>query len=138
MVCCAQVFWGLACRILLLLQVFSKNDDGRKEECNLCLLLNEEVYDHIHPSEPVHSQQPPTREGKTIASTSFTASASIADPSISIYDINIQGDSNLDSVPTSKLEARNMTGNSPALRKERPLCYVMQSYLLQRDAIDSL
>ena len=30
---------------------FSKNDDGRKEECNLCLLLDEEVYDHIYSSE---------------------------------------------------------------------------------------
>ena len=30
---------------------FSKNDDERKEECNFCLLLNEEVYDHIHSSE---------------------------------------------------------------------------------------
>ena len=30
---------------------FSKNDDGRKEECNICLLLNEEVYDDIHPSQ---------------------------------------------------------------------------------------
>ena len=29
---------------------FSEKDDERKEECNLCLLLNEEVYDHIHSS----------------------------------------------------------------------------------------
>ena len=30
---------------------FSKNDGERKEECNLYLLLNEEVYEHIHSSE---------------------------------------------------------------------------------------
>ena len=43
------------------------------------------AYEFSHfmpPSEPVHSQQPPAREGKIIASTSFTASTSIADPSI--------------------------------------------------------
>src|SRR5713226_9731675 len=43
------------------------------------------AYDFSHfmpPSEPVHSQQPLTREGKIIASTSFIASTSIADPSI--------------------------------------------------------
>ena len=60
-------------------------------------------FSHLMPPlEPAHSQQPPIREGKIIASTSFIASTSIADPSISIYDINIQGDSDLDSVPTSK------------------------------------
>ena len=73
------------------------------------------------PSEPVHSQQPLAREGKIIASTSFTASTSIADPSISVYDIEIQGDSDLDSVPTSKLEARKMTGNSPDTQKGKTL-----------------
>ena len=84
------------------------------------------------PSEPVHSQQPPTREGKIIASTSFTASTSIADPSILVYDIKIQGDSDLDSVPTSKLETQL------TLRKERLLCYAILFCLLQRDVIDFL
>jgi len=82
------------------------------------------AYEFSHfmpPSEPVHSQQPPAREGKNIASTSFTASTSIADPSILVYDIKIQGDSDLDSVPTSKLEARKMTENSPDTQKEKTL-----------------
>ena len=30
---------------------FSQNDDGRKEECNLSLLLDEEVYDQLYYSE---------------------------------------------------------------------------------------
>ena len=30
---------------------FSKNDDGRKEECDLCLFLDEEVYDQLYSSE---------------------------------------------------------------------------------------
>ena len=50
------------------------------------------AYEFSHfmpPLEPVHSQQPPAREGKYIASTSFTASTSIANPSISVYDLNI-------------------------------------------------
>ena len=78
------------------------------------------AYEFSHfmpPSEPVHSQQPLAREGKIIASTSFTTSTSIADPSLSIYEIEIQGNSDLDSVPTSKLEARKMTGNSPDTQK---------------------
>ena len=88
------------------------------------------AYEFSHfmpPSEPVHSQQPPSREGKTIASTSFTASTSIADPSILVYDINIQGDSDLDSFPTSKLEARKMTGNSLDTQKGKTLaiCHVI-------------
>ena len=62
-----------------------------------------------------------TREGKIIASTSFTASTSIADPSISVYDLQIHGDSDLDSVPTSKLEARKMTRNSPDTHKGKNL-----------------
>ena len=82
------------------------------------------AYEFSHfmpPSEPMHSQQPPIREGKIIASTSFTASTSIADPSISVYDLEIQGDSDLDLVPTSKLEARKMTGNSPDTQKGKTL-----------------
>ena len=31
--------------------IFSQNDDGRKEECNLCLFLDEEVYDPLYSSE---------------------------------------------------------------------------------------
>ena len=89
-------------------------------------------------SEPVHSQQPLTREGNKNSSTSFVVSTSIADPTISVYEIDIQGDLDPDPVPTSKLEARKMTETHLTLRKERPLRYVMQSYLLQRDAIDSL
>ena len=73
------------------------------------------------PSEPVHSQQPLAREGKIIASTSFAASTSIADPSLLVYEIEIQGDSDLDSVPTSKLEARKMTGNPLDTQKGKTL-----------------
>ena len=80
-------------------------------------------YEFSHfmpPLEPVHSQQPLAREGKIIASTSFTASTSIADPSLSVYEIEIQGDSDLDSVPTSKLDARKMTRNSPDTERKDP------------------
>ena len=35
------------------------------------------------------------------------------DPYLSFYEIDIQGNSDIDLVPTSKLEARNMTGNPP-------------------------
>ena len=28
--------------------IFSQNDDGREEECNLCQLLDEEVYDPLY------------------------------------------------------------------------------------------
>ena len=96
-------------------------------------------YEFSHfmpPSKPVHSQQPPAREGKIIASTSFTASTSIADPSISVYDLEIHSDSDL--VPTSKMEARKMTKNSPNTQKGNTLLLCHQYYLLQRDAIDSL
>ena len=48
MMFCAQVSWGMAYRLLLF---FSQNDDGRKEECNLCLLLDEEVYNQLYYSE---------------------------------------------------------------------------------------
>ena len=68
-------------------------------------------FSHFMPfSEPVHSQQPLAREGKIISSTSFVASASITDPTVSIYEIEIQGDSDPDPVPTSKLKSRKMTG----------------------------
>ena len=74
------------------------------------------AYEFSHfmpPSEPAHSQQPLAREGKIIASTTFTASTSIEDPSLSVYEIDIPGDSDLDSIPTFKLEARKITGNPP-------------------------
>ena len=49
-------------------------------------------YEFSHfmaPSKPVHSLQPLAREGKIISSTSFAASTSIADPSLSVYEIDI-------------------------------------------------
>ena len=46
-----------------------------------------------------------------ISSTFFVASTSIVDPYFSVYEIEIQGDLDLDSIPTSKLEAGKMTGN---------------------------
>ena len=51
------------------------------------------AYEFSHfmpPLEPVQSQQPLVREGKIISSTSFAASTSIADPSLSVYEIEIQ------------------------------------------------
>ena len=62
------------------------------------------AYEFSHvmpPSEPMHSQQPLAREGKIIASTSFASSTSIAYPYLSVYEIEIQGDSYIDSVHTS-------------------------------------
>ena len=50
------------------------------------------AYEFSHvmpPSEPMHSQQPLAREGKIISSASFVASTSIADPSFSVYEIEI-------------------------------------------------
>ena len=61
------------------------------------------------------------REGINIPSTSFAVSTSIADPPVSFYDIEIQGDSYLDPVPTSKLEARKMTGNPSDTQKGNTL-----------------
>ena len=69
-------------------------------------------FSHFMPfSEPVHSHMPLEREGKKIPSTSFGVSTSIAEPAVSVYEIEIQGDSDLDPVPTPKREARKMTGN---------------------------
>ena len=93
-------------------------------------MLQNHMSSHISsPSEPVHSQQPVAREGKNIASTSFAASTSIADPSLSIYEIEIQGDLDLYLVPTSKLESRKMTGNSPDTQKGKTLalCHAILS-----------
>ena len=41
--------------------VFSQNGDGRKEECNHCLLLDEEVYDCIHSFECSETRPFPCR-----------------------------------------------------------------------------
>ena len=89
-----------------------------------------EAYEFSHfmpPSEPVHSQQPLAREGKIFASTSFIASTSIAEPSISFYEIEIQGDSDPNPVPTPKQEARKMTGNLSDIQKteKRALCHAI-------------
>ena len=57
------------------------------------------AYEFSHfmpPSEPVHSQQPLAREGKKITSTYFAASTSIANPSLSVYEIEFQGDLDID------------------------------------------
>ena len=72
-------------------------------------------------SEPVHSQQPFSREGKNISSTSFPVSTSIADPAVSVYEIKIQGDSDPYPVPTPKHEARNMIGNPSDTQKGKIL-----------------
>ena len=78
-------------------------------------------YTSCHFSEPVHSQQPLAREGKRISSTSFAFSTSIDDLAVSIYEIEIRGDSDLDPIPTSKLEARKMTGNPYDTQKGKTL-----------------
>ena len=72
-------------------------------------------------SEPVQSQQPLAREGKIISNTSFEASTSIADPTISVYEIEIQGDSDPDPVPNPKREARKMTENPSDTQKGKTL-----------------
>ena len=65
-------------------------------------------FSHFMPfSEPVHSQ----REGKNISYPSLAVSTSIAEPVVSIHEINIHSDSDSDLVPTSKQKARKMTGN---------------------------
>ena len=47
-------------------------------------------FSHFMPfSELVHSQQPLSRKGKKISFTYFVASTSIADPTISVYEIEI-------------------------------------------------
>ena len=55
-------------------------------------------FSHFMPfSEPVHSQ----REGKNIPSPSLAVSTSIAEPIVSVHEINIHSDSDSHSVPTS-------------------------------------
>ena len=46
-VLCTGIMW--ACHVDF--SIFSQNDDERKEECNLCLLLDEEEYDQLYSSE---------------------------------------------------------------------------------------
>ena len=51
-------------------------------------------FSHFMPfSELVYSQQPLAREGKNISSASFAVSTTIANPAVSVYDIEIQCDS---------------------------------------------
>ena len=79
-------------------------------------------FSHFMPfSEPVHSQQPLAKKYKNISSTSFIVSTSIVDPSISVYEIDIQGDSDPDPVPTPRWEARKMTENPSDTQKTKTL-----------------
>ena len=79
-------------------------------------------FSHFVPfPKPVHSQLPLDRKGKKIPSTSFAVSTSIADLAVSVYEIEIQGDSDPDPVPTSKLEARKMTGKPLDTQKGKTL-----------------
>ena len=72
-------------------------------------------------SEPVHSQQPLARKGKNISSTSFAVSTSIEDPTVSVYENEIQGDSNPDPDPTPKREVGKMIGNPSDTQKIKTL-----------------
>ena len=54
----------------------------------------------------MRSQQPLARESKKISSTSVAVSTSIIDPVVSVYEIDIQGDSDLDPIPSPKQEDR--------------------------------
>ena len=79
-------------------------------------------FSHFMPfSEPVHSQ----REGKNIPSPSLAVSTSIAELVVSVHEIKIH--SNSDSVPTSKQEARKMTGNPSDIQKieKLALCHAI-------------
>ena len=79
-------------------------------------------FSHFLPfSDAMHSQQPLTREGKIISYTSFAVSISIVDPTVSVYEIEIQGDSYPYPIPTSKLEARKMTRKPPDSQKGKTL-----------------
>ena len=85
-------------------------------------------FSHFMPFlEPVHSQQPLTREGENIPSTSFLVSTSIVDPAVSVYEIEIQGDSDPNPVPTPNQKARKMTGNPSDTQKTKnlALCHAM-------------
>ena len=54
--------------------IFSQNDDGRKEECNICLFLDEEVYDPLYYSE------------RSVADQAFPCSISLKE--LSLHDIS--------------------------------------------------
>ena len=69
----------------------------------------------------VHSQQLLAREGINIPSTSFAISNCIAEPVVSVYEIEIQGDSDPDPVPTPKWEARKMGRNPSDTQKTKNL-----------------
>ena len=94
--------------------------------------------------EPMHSQQPLAREGENIPYTSFVVSTSTAEPVVPFYDIEIQGDSDRDPVPTPKWEARKMTGNPFVTQNTKDqfhnenlaLCHAIS--ILQRDVTKSL
>ena len=75
----------------------------------------------------MHSQLPLEREGKNIPSTSFAVSTSIVETTVSVYDIEIQGDSDLDRVLPFELESRKMTGNPSDTQKGKtlPLCHAI-------------
>ena len=60
-------------------------------------------------------------EVKKNSSTSFAVSTSIIEPTVSVYEIEIQGDSDLDPVPTHKRESRKMTGNPSNTQKTKNL-----------------
>ena len=63
-------------------------------------------FSHFLPFlEPVHSQLPLERGGHFFLSNSFPVSTSIAKPVVSVYESEVQGDSDLDLVPTPKREA---------------------------------
>ena len=71
-------------------------------------------FSHFMPfSELVHSQ----REGKWIPSPSLAVSTSIAKPVVSVLKIKIDSYSDSDSIPMSKQEARNITGNLSYIQK---------------------
>ena len=81
-------------------------------------------FSHFMPfSELVHSQ----RECKNITSPSFAISTSIAEPTVSVHEIKIHSDSDSDSVPTSKQEARKMTANPSNIQKteKHALCHAI-------------
>ena len=77
-------------------------------------------FSHFVPfSDAVHSQ----REGKNIPSPSLAVPTSIVEPVVSVHEIKIHSDldSDLDSVPNSKQEARKMTGNPSDIHKTEKL-----------------